>query len=150
MATKRPEWFGSGKQHSQEKSGPERYARPGRPLREILRDIDRAAANEGETREPVRGDASLVHRQSAEVVANDTATENDLDALLRRLVRASVEEVDRVIRDLDDVRGMLRGEGERVTREIAGYASLTHASMTAMKVISESIKQWKDPPDRSD
>jgi hypothetical protein len=41
---------------------------------------------------------------------------------------------------------MLRSEGERVSREIAGYASLSHASMTAMRVIGDSLKQWKDGP----
>jgi hypothetical protein len=43
---------------------------------------------------------------------------------------------------------MLRNEGERVSREIAGYASLTHASMTAMTVIADSLKQWKTAPDK--
>ena len=28
--------------------------------------------------------------------------------------------------------------------EIAGYASLSHSAMTAMKVIGDSLKQWKD------
>ena len=57
-----------------------------------------------------------------------------------------MEEIDRVIRELEGVRDMLRNEGERVSREIAGYASLSHASMTAMKVIADSLKQWKDAP----
>ncbi len=150
MATKRPEWFGSDKQRSQEMSGPQQSARPSRTLRQILRDIDLAAINAGENPEPVRGDASLVHRQSGELATDDFAAEDDLNFLLRRVVQASVEEIDRVIYDLDDVRDMLRGEGERVSREIASYASLTHASMTAMKIITESIKQWKHVPDRSD
>jgi hypothetical protein len=41
---------------------------------------------------------------------------------------------------------MLRSEGERVGREIAGYASLSHAAMTAMKVIGDSLMQWKRAP----
>ena len=59
---------------------------------------------------------------------------------------ASMEEIDRVILELQGVRDMLRSEGERVSRELAGYASLSHASMTAMKVIGDSLKQWKDAP----
>jgi hypothetical protein len=55
-----------------------------------------------------------------------------------------MDEIDGVIRDLEGVRDMLRNEGERVSREIAGYASLSHASMTAMKVIADSIRQLKD------
>ncbi len=56
---------------------------------------------------------------------------------------------DRVILELQSVRDMLRGEGERVSREIAGYASLSHAAMTAMKVIGDSLTQWKSAPDRA-
>jgi hypothetical protein len=48
------------------------------------------------------------------------------------------------------VREMLRSEGERVGREIAGYASLSHAAMTAMKVIGDSLTSWKNPPNKSD
>jgi hypothetical protein len=55
-----------------------------------------------------------------------------------------MEEIDRVILELQAVREMLRSEGERVGREIAGYASLSHAAMTAMKVIGDSLTQWKN------
>jgi hypothetical protein len=58
-------------------------------------------------------------------------------------------EIDQIIRELESVREMMRNEGARVSREIAGYASLSHAAVTAMKVIADSIHQWKDPPDKS-
>jgi hypothetical protein len=57
-----------------------------------------------------------------------------------------MEEIDRVILELQGVRDMLRSDGERVSREIAGYASLSHAAMTAMKVIADSLTQWKSTP----
>ena len=41
---------------------------------------------------------------------------------------------------------MLRSEGERVQREIAGYASLSQAAMTSMKIIADSLAQWKSQP----
>jgi hypothetical protein len=50
---------------------------------------------------------------------------------------------------LESVREMLRNEGERVSHEIAGYASLSHAATTAMKVITDSLTQWKSVPDKS-
>jgi len=59
-----------------------------------------------------------------------------------------LEEIDRVIRELESVRDMLRNEGVRVSREVAGYASLSHAATTAMKVFADSIKQWKDAADK--
>jgi hypothetical protein len=128
-----------------EKSGPEQQAAdhnaPEKPT-----GVDQAAvtAFEGEIREFVRRDVAFLRRQRIEA-AVDPATEN-LNALIRRVAGASMEEIDRVILDLQGVRALLRSEGERVTRELAGYASLNHASMTAMKVIGDSLKQWLDAP----
>ena len=68
---------------------------------------------------------------------------DNLSVLIRRVSGASMEEIDRVILELQGVRDMLRNEGERVGREIAGYASLSHASMTAMKVIGDSLSNGK-------
>ena len=123
-----------------EKSGPEKYAPPDRRLANTV---------EGEIREFVRRDVSVQHRQRSEAnAANSPAAEN-LNALIQRVAGDSMEEIDRVIRELESVREMLRNEGERVSREVAGYASLSHAATTAMKVIADSVKQWKDAPDKS-
>ncbi|HWM84042.1 MAG TPA: hypothetical protein VNQ56_18435 [Pseudolabrys sp.] len=73
-------------------------------------------------------------------------TTNDINDLIRRVSGGSMEEIDKVIQELQSVRDMLRSEGERVTREISGYASLNAAAMTAMKIIAESMSQWKTPP----
>src|SRR5664279_3266934 len=133
-----------------EKSGPEKFA-PARQTPEKLSDVDQAAANafEGEIREFVRRDVSFIRRQrgDAEQPGADPVADN-LNALIRRVSGASMEEIDRVILELQSVRDMLRTEGERVSREIAGYASLSHASMTAMKVIADSLTQWKNAPDK--
>jgi len=134
-----------------EKSGPEKYAPLNRHPPEKLNNIDQATANavEGEIREFVRRDVSFLHPRRSEVdAANDSSAEN-LNALIRRVAGDSMEEIDRVIRELESVRDMLRNEGERVSRELAGYASLSHAATTAMKVIADSIKQWKEAPDKS-
>ena len=146
MTAIRPERLGADGSGS-EKSGPEKYA-PDRNVPEKLADIDQAAATafEGEIREFVRRDVAFLRRQRSEAeTAADPAAEN-LNALIRRVAGASMEEIDRVILELQSVRDMLRSEGERVSREIAGYASLSHASMTAMKVIGDSLKQWMDAP----
>jgi hypothetical protein len=131
-----------------EKSGPEKFATPDRRSSEKLIDVDQAAANafEGETREFVRRDVSVLHRQRSEVdAANDPAADS-LNTLVRRIAGASMEEIERVILELQGVRDTLRSEGERVSREISGYANLSHASITAMKVIGDNLKQWKDRP----
>jgi hypothetical protein len=146
MTAIRPERLGAD-QSGSEKTGPEQYA-PNRGVPEKLGEVDQAAATafEGEIREFVRRDVATLRRQRSEGdAAADPAAEN-LNALIRRVAGASMEEIDRVILELQGIRDMLRSEGERVSRELAGYASLSHASMTAMKVIGDSLKQWKEAP----
>ena len=129
-----------------EKPGPEIYA-PNRKSPERPADVDQvtAAAFEGEIREFVRRDIAYLRRQRPEDSAAEPVSDN-LNGLIRRVSGASMEEIDRVILELQGVRDMLRSEGERVGREIAGYASLSHAAMTAMKVIGDSLTQWKNAP----
>lgn len=74
----------------------------------------------------------------------------DINELIRRVSGGSMEEIDKVILELQSVRDMLRSEGERVSREISGYASLNAAAMTAMKIIAESMTQWKAQPTNRD
>ena len=75
--------------------------------------------------------------------SNDRPAGN-LEVLIRHIAGASMDDIDSVIRELESLRAMLRNEDERISREIAGYAGLSRASMTAMKAISDSIKKWKD------
>jgi hypothetical protein len=87
----------------------EQYAPPAR--RAQVNDADRAVANtvEGEIREFVWRD----HQQRSKA-----------DAVNESTAGSSAEEIDQVIRELQRVRDMLHGEGERLSGEIARYASL--------------------------
>jgi hypothetical protein len=113
---------------------------------ERLSEIDQAAAAatsnevEGEIREFVRRDVSVFRRPRGE--SGDVAVEN-INSLIQRVSGASVVEIENVIAELTSVRDMLQSEGERVQREIAGYASLSQAAMTSMKIIADSLAQWK-------
>ena len=105
-----------------EKPGPEKFAPP-------------------ERRAP--GVTVMRQQRSGADPANGPATD-DLNAAIQRVAGDSLDEIDRVIRALENVRDMMRNEGDRVSREIAGYASLSHAATTAMRVIANSIHRWKD------
>jgi hypothetical protein len=114
---------------------------------EKLAGVDEAAAAfEGEIREFNRRDAAFSRRQRSGGDATADAPAENITALIQRVAAASTEEIDRVILELQGVRDMLRSEGERVSRDISGYANLSHASMTAMMVIGDSLKQWRDAP----
>jgi hypothetical protein len=149
MTAIKPERPNEGSKSGTDHSGPEKFVPPERHPVEKLGDIEQAAATafEGEIREFVRRDVAFVRRQQRNDSdqVGEPVTEN-LNSLIRRVSGASMDEIDRVIAELQSVREMLHKEGERVSREIAGYASLSHATMTAMKVISESVSQWKNAP----
>ena len=149
MTAIKPERPSEGGRSSTDISSPEKFVSPERHPVEKLGDVEQAAATafEGEIREFVRRDVAFLRRQQRNDGDHgaEPVTEN-LNSLIRRVSGASMDEIDRVIAELQSVREMLHKEGERVSREIAGYASLSHATMTAMKVISESVSQWKNAP----
>src|SRR5262249_43367948 len=125
-------------------SGPELYAPPDRRVREKLDHVEHAASDafEGEIREFVRRDLSRLQQQISEP-SPATDPPESLDALIGRIGGASIEEIDRVLHALQEVRNHLCNERERLSHEVARYASLSRMSMTAMKAISDSLKQSK-------
>jgi hypothetical protein len=115
---------------------------------ERLSEIDQAAAAtnvaqevEGDIREFVRRDVSVFRRGRTDA-GGEMASDN-INSLIQRVAGQSIGEIDHVIGELTRVRDMLRAEGERVQREISGYASLSQAAMTSMKIIADSLSQWR-------
>lgn len=102
------------------------------------------ASFEGEIREFIRRDVAPLRRPRTEPASMGDPAAEQVNTLIGRVASASMEEIDRVIAEMQGIREMLREEGERVTREIAGYASLSHAAMTSMRVIGDSLAQWKN------
>ena len=98
---------------------------------------------EGEIREFVRKDvAPWRKRPERAEVAVDTQGDN-VSMLVQRVAGASMTEIDNVIEELRGMREFLRSEGERVQREIAGYATVSQTAAASMKVIAESMAQWR-------
>jgi hypothetical protein len=95
---------------------------------------------EGEIREFIRRDVAHLRRPQNE--ASGEAV-NSIHSLLDRVSGSSVTEIDSLIADLRNVREFLKSEGERVQREIASYAQLSQVAMTSVKIIAESMSQWK-------
>jgi hypothetical protein len=105
--------------------------------------LPKAEGFEGEIREFIRRDVAPRRARGDTPSAGDPAADH-VNKLIGQVSGASMEQIDRVILELQGVREMLRTEGERVTREIAGFASLNHAANTAMRVVAESLTQWKN------
>jgi len=105
-----------------------------------LDDDQGPAEFEGEIREFIRRDVSHLRRPQNEASG---AAVNNINSLLDRVSGSSVTEIDALIADLRNVRDVLHSEGERVQREIASYAQLSQVAMTSVKIIAESMSQWK-------
>jgi hypothetical protein len=101
---------------------------------------------EGEIREFIRRDVAHLRRPPAQNQPLDSSSEsamNNINSLLDRVSGNSVHEIDSLIVDLRKVRDFLQQEGERVQREITSYAQLSQVAMTSVKIIAESMQQWK-------
>ena len=106
--------------------------------------IDDAPATsefEGEIREFIRRDVGHLRRPQGDGASEQAVT--NINSLLDRVSGSSVTEIDSLIADLRNVRDFLKTEGERVQREIASYAQLSQVAMTSVKIIAESMTQWK-------
>ena len=136
-----PENFDPERYRRPPEDGPERYAPPHRrpPDVGVANIVQIRAENQAsDLLQDLKG--SLVKQQPEAPVDTASATEN-LDVMIRRIAMDSMTEVRRVIRELENVSEMLRNEGERISREVSGYASLNQAATAAMKVIAESLKR---------
>jgi hypothetical protein len=100
---------------------------------------------EGEIREFVRRDVATLRRQQPE--ADSEMVASNISSLLQRVAGTSVQEIDKLISELQTLREMLHNEGARVQREIVEYATLSQAAMQSTKIIAESLTHWKKVPD---
>jgi hypothetical protein len=97
-------------------------------------------------REFVRNDVAYLRRPGqtplSELPEND-ATVKNVNSLIQRVAGTSLGEIENLITELESLRDLLHAEGQRVQREIAGYAHLSHAAMKSTRMISENLAQWK-------
>ena len=94
---------------------------------------------EGQIGEVIRRDVVAARKTQEE-----GGSENGLvsaNALLRQLAGTTFKEIDRLIDELQGMRDLLQGEGQRVQREIVKYAQLSQAAMKSTKVIAEGMTQ---------
>jgi hypothetical protein len=58
-----------------------------------------------------------------------------------------LQEIDKLITELQTLRDTLHSEGARVQREIVQYSTLTRTTLESTKIIAESLTQFKKTPD---
>jgi hypothetical protein len=71
------------------------------------------------------------------------ATVNNVNSLIQRVAGTSLAEIENLIAELEALRDLLHAEGQRVQREISGYAQLSQAAMKSTRMIADNVTQWK-------
>jgi hypothetical protein len=121
-------------------------------------DSNLAAVSEVEAgiRDFVRNDVAYLRRpavgvaRSAESPALEPSTEatvNNVNSLIQRVAGTSLSEIENLISELESLRDLLHAEGQRVQREISGYAQLSQAAMKSTRMIADNVTQWKRAAD---
>src|SRR5579864_3960193 len=114
-------------------------------------ELDTAAASEVENgiRDFVRNDVAYLRRPAGDAALeqNSEATVNNLNSLIQRVAGTSLSEITNLISELESLREWLHAEGQRVQREISGYAHLSQATIKTTRMIAENVAQWKRSAD---
>ena len=79
---------------------------------------------------------------------NELAASN-IGSLLQHVSGTSVQEIEKLIAELQIVRDMLQNEAARVQREIVGYAALIQNARRSISTISESLSFWQNDRDEA-
>jgi hypothetical protein len=98
-------------------------------------------AVEGEIGYFVRRDVVAMRRSRTD---GGDVNADHFNALIERVAGTSVKEIDHLISELQAVRNYLLAEGERVQRELTNYAQATQAALASVKIITDSMGQWKN------
>jgi hypothetical protein len=118
-------------------------------------DTNLAAASEVEAgiRDFVRNDIAYLRRPAvnnpeiAPLEPNAETTVNNVNSLIQRVAGTSLAEIEKLISELESLRDLLHAEGQRVQREISGYAQLSQAAMKSTRMIADNVTQWKRAAD---
>jgi hypothetical protein len=110
---------------------------------------DAVSEVEAGIRDFVRNDIAYLRRPLAVNATEATldpsaeATVNNVNSLIQRVAGTSLSEIENLISELEALRDLLHAEGQRVQREISGYAQLSQAAMKSTRMISDNVQQWK-------
>jgi len=96
---------------------------------------------EGEIRNVVsRGDTAPQPRRGND---NELAA-SDIGSILQHVSGTSVQEIEKLIGELQILRDMLQREAARVEREVVGYTALLQNARGSITAISESLSVWQN------
>jgi hypothetical protein len=107
---------------------------------ENLAEANQAAAEfEGEIRDIIRSrDVTFLRTSPAK-----TGDVSNLNSLIQRVAGSSTLEIDNLIDQLQDMRELLHHEGERIARDIAGYAQASQNARAQVELITDQLAKLR-------
>jgi len=123
------------------------------PTEEVDSNLAAVSEVEAGIRDFVRNDIAYLRRpavgspETAPLDASAEATVNNVNSLIQRVAGTSLAEIEKLISELESLRDLLHAEGQRVQREISGYAQLSQAAMKSTRMIADNVTQWKRAAD---
>jgi hypothetical protein len=131
---------------------------PNRPelVESVEQDGNLAAVSEVEAgiRDFVRNDVAYLRRPAPGQLVSDSplegaqeATVNSVNSLIQRVAGTSLAEIENLVSELESLRELLHAEGQRVQREISGYAQLSQAAMKSTRMVADNVALWKRAAD---
>jgi hypothetical protein len=108
------------------------------PLEPIVKSIEEEISN------TVRGDrlTERLTKFNPRIEAAGELSET-IGELVQKAGATSIAEIDRLISDLQAARSYLKAEGDRIQQEMARYAHLSDTASASVKIITESLGQWR-------
>jgi hypothetical protein len=120
---------------------------------EVDPNLDAVSEVEAGIRDFVRNDVAYLRRPAPGMPSSagtatalepsTEATVNNVNSLIQRVAGTSLAEIENLISELESLRDLLHAEGQRVQREISGYAQLSQAAMKSTRMIADNVAQWK-------
>ena len=118
---------------------------------EDVNNLDAVSEVEAGIRDFVRNDVAYLRRPAPGLPSttetalepNHETTVNNVNSLIQRVAGTSLTEIENLISELESLRDLLHAEGQRVQREISGYAQLSQAAMKSTRMIADNVTQWK-------
>jgi hypothetical protein len=123
------------------------------PTEEVDNNLAAVSEVEAGIRDFVRNDIAYLRRpavaspETAPLDASAEATVSNVNSLIQRVAGTSLAEIEKLISELESLRDLLHAEGQRVQREISGYAQLSQAAMKSTRMIADNVTQWKRAAD---
>ena len=111
----------------------------------VVADQPAGTEMEAEIREFVRHDVLTNRERQPENESEMVAS--SINSVLQGATTTSVQEIDKLITELQTLSDTLHSERARVQRDIVQYSNLTRAALQSTKTIAESLTQFKKTSD---